>query len=150
MSWFLYTGFYCILNQINQYKLKFCCIRELFTVLECCPCSSYICLWTIWISVCICTDCLSANQMAELFPYLISNTIAFSDCSTLNFQSNYNLVYTQHIFKRYFFLFCVVQSSYFQDIKACNNRNEAAVFSALTGIKRVHEGLLSLMLNDLS
>ena len=62
----------------------------------------------------------------------IKYTITYSDYSTLNFPSNYNLAYILRIFKRQFFLLCVVQSSYFQEN---TNINETTVFPALTRIK---------------
>ena len=77
-------------------------------------------------------------------------TITYSDCSTLNFPSNYNLVYTQRIFKRYFFCFVLFRVHTFKISKPAIIEMKPQFSRLSRELKGLHEGLLSLMLNDLS
>ena len=77
-------------------------------------------------------------------------TITYSDYSTLNFPSNYNLVYIQRIFKRYFFCFVLFRVHTFKISKSAIIEMKPQFSRLSRELKRLHEGLLSLMLNDLS
>ena len=77
-------------------------------------------------------------------------TITYGDCSTLNFPSNYNFVYIQRILKRYFFCFVLFRVHTFKISKPAIIEMKPQFFQLSRELKGFHEGLLSLMLNNLS